>query len=274
MMVVVFANSQDSTNNKKDTLKEKTTVTVAALFGSNIDFYGQVPEQRLPYIALNAAVRIPQGVYFSAIGYHLFSDSLFLSASSLTLGYDFNISKKLSGDVSYSHTLYPDNSPILQASSPGLASASLSYDYFLKTTMGADAAFGRQTDFFVTLANSKAFDLTVSNSRAILSFTPELVLVAGTQEYYEEYLVQKEKTNKGKGKGNNNGNSNPPGQTRIETIDYKKFGLLSYGLKLPLSYNRASYLAEAAFKMALLGNNTPYKGNINTFFTLGVYYQF
>lgn len=260
-----------------DTVKEKTTLTVAALYGTGIDYYGQTTEQRLPYLALNATVRIPAGFYLSATGFHLFSDSLLMSASALSLGYGFKITSKLSGDLSFTHTFFPAKSPFLQASSPNTASASLGYDYFLKTALEGDLAFGEQTDYFTTLSNSKSFDFTLSGGRAILNFTPELALTAGTQQYYETYLVQKTNQGKGngngKGKGNGNGN-NPPGQITQTTINYKKYGLLSYNLKLPVSYNRASYLIEAALKLSLLGNNTVNSGNINAFFTLSAYYQF
>ncbi|WP_018628648.1 hypothetical protein [Niabella aurantiaca] len=267
----------DSVQQQADTVKEKTTVTVAALYGTGIDYYGQTTEQPLPYLALNATVRIPAGVYLSATGFHLFSDSLLLSAASLTLGYGFNITPKLSGDISYTHAFYPAASPFLQASSPNLASAELGYEYFLKTALGVDLAFGEQPDYFTTLSNSKSFDWNLSGGSAILSFTPELALTAGTQQYYETYLIEKENPGKGRGNGNGKGNGNtpqPPGQVTATTIDYKKYGLLSYNLKLPMSYNRASYLIEAALKLSLLGNNAVNKGTVNSFFTLSAYYQF
>lgn len=272
----------DSIQQQADTVKEKTTLTVAALYGTGIDYYGQTTEQPLSFLALNATVRIPAGVYLSATGFHLFSDSLLLSASSLTAGYGFNITPKLSGDISYTHAFYPAASPFLQASSPNLASAELGYDHFLKTALGADIAFGEQLDYFTTLSNSKAFDWNLSGGRAILSFTPELAVTAGTQQYYETYLIEKENPGKGRGNvngkgnanGNGNGNTQPPGQMTTTTIDYQKYGLLSYNLKLPVSYNRASYLVEAAFKLSLLGNNAVNKGTVNSFFTLSAYYQF
>nr|WP_262903515.1 hypothetical protein [Niabella beijingensis] len=270
--------AQDSSDvQQADTVKEKTTLTVAALYGTGIDYYGQTTEQHLPYLALNATVRIPAGLYLSATGFHLFSDSLFLSASALSLGYGFRISPRLTGDISFTHTFFPSKSPFLQASSPNMASASLGYEYFLKTALDADLAFGEQTDYFTTLSNSKSFDFNLSGGRAILNFTPELAVTAGTQQYYETYLVEKEHPGKGNGKANGNGNGNkplPPGQTIETTIDYKKYGLLSYNLKLPVSYNRASYLVEAALKLSLLGNNAVNEGTVNSFFTLSAYYQF
>ncbi len=283
-MSITFLFAQDTTDTRMqlpvDSVKEKTTLTIAALYGTGIDYYGQTTEQRLPYLALNATVRIPAGFYFSATGFHLFSDSLLLSASALSLGYGFKITPKLSGDVSFAHTFFPSKSPFLQASSPNTASASLAYEYFLKTSLEGDLAFGEQTDYFTTLSNSKSFDINLSGGQAILNFTPELALTAGTQQYYETYLVEKAnngngKGNNGNGKGKGNGNgNNPPGQTTETTINYKKYGLLSYNLKLPVSYNRASYLIEAALKLSLLGSNTANKDHINSFFTLSAYYQF
>ncbi|AHF15255.1 hypothetical protein NIASO_08970 [Niabella soli DSM 19437] len=262
--------SKDSVTISEDSVKEKTTLTLATLYGSNVDYYGQISEQRLPYLALNATVRTRPGIYFSATGFHLFSDSLFVSATSLGVGYEFKITPKFTGDLSFNHTFFPSGSPFLQAGRPNQAGLDLAYQHLFKTELGGDLSFGTDLDYFTTLTNSKAFNFSVSKNKAILSFTPELAVIAGTQQFYQEYLIREEKNNKGKGKGST-------GILPVEiltTVNYKQFGLLSYNLKLPLAYNRASYLVEAAVKFALLGNNAVNKGDLNTFFTLGFYYQF
>lgn len=263
---------KDSVQNPppEDSVKEKITLTLAALYGSNVDYYGQTADQKLPYLALNATVRTRPGVYFSATGFHLPGDSLFVAATALGIGYEFKITPRFTADVSFNHTFFPAGSPFLQASRPNQASLDLAYQHAFKTELGGDLSFGNEGDYFTTLSNSKAFNFTVSNSKAILSFTPELAIIAGTQQFYQEYLVQEQKKNNGKGKGSS-------GLLPVElltTVNYKQFGLLSYNLRLPLAYNRASYLVEAAVKFALLGNNTVNKGAINTFLTLGFYYQF
>lgn len=242
-----------------------TTFTVASLFSSGIDYFGQTTEKSLPYIALNGTLRFKQGIYASITGFHLFSDSAVVSATGLTAGYQFTIAPKFTGDISYSYTIFPKQSPFLQASSPHMVSAAFNYEHLLNSGISADYSFGRQQDFFVSLSNSKEFLLNNDRDRHILATTPQLTIVAGTQQFYETYLV--ERKNNGKGKG-----TPPP---REESRSYDQFGLLSYNFKLPLSYNRASYLLEAAYQLSLLGNNASERaGQANSFFTLGFYYQF
>ncbi len=54
-----------------DTLKASKTLTLAALYNSNISYYGQVTSERLPYALLNATLRFPSGLYFSVGSYRL-----------------------------------------------------------------------------------------------------------------------------------------------------------------------------------------------------------
>lgn len=244
-----------------------TTFTVASLFSSGIDYFGQTTEKALPYIALNGTLRLKQGLYASVTGFHLFSDSAVVSATGLTAGYQFAITPKLTGDASYAYTVFPKQSPFLQASSPHMASVAFYYKHVLNTGISADYSFGKQQDFFVSLSNSKEWVLNSDRERHILATTPQVTVVTGTQRFYETYLV--ERKNSGKGKGA------PPAQVKEEERVYNHFGFLSYNFKLPLSYNRASYLVEAAYQVSLLGNNASERaGQANSFFTLGFYYQF
>lgn len=244
-----------------------TTFTLASLFSSGIDYFGQTTEKALPYIALNGTLRLKSGIYASVTGFHLFSDSAVVSATGLTAGYQFAITPKLTGDASYAYTVFPKQSPFLQASSPHMASVAFNYEHLLNTGISADYSFGKQQDFFVSLSNSKEFILNTNRDRFILATTPQVTVVAGTQRFYETYIV--ERKNSGKGKGAQSG------QVKEENRVYDRFGFLSYNFKLPLSYNRASYLVEAAYQVSLLGNNASERaGQTNSFFTLGFYYQF
>jgi hypothetical protein len=51
---------------QQDSLK-KTTITLAAIYSSNISYYGQVTNEKLPYILANATVRFPIGLYICRI---------------------------------------------------------------------------------------------------------------------------------------------------------------------------------------------------------------
>jgi hypothetical protein len=148
-----------------------------------------------------------------------------------------------------------------------MASVGVSYEYVLNTGINADYSFGKQQDLFISLNNSKEFVLNANRERHIIATTPQLNIIAGTQQFYETYLIQKKNNGKGKGAAS--------GQVKEESRVYDRFGLLSYNLKIPLSYNRASYLVEAAYQISTLGRNASERaGQTNSFFTLGFYYQF
>ncbi|WP_114790272.1 hypothetical protein U0035_13350 [Niabella yanshanensis] len=265
MPVAAQQNKDIAPVDSSETASSPATFTLASLFSSGIDYFGQTTERKLPYIALNGTLRLKSGIYASVTGFHLFSDSAVVSATGLTAGYQFTIAPQLTGDLSYVYTVFPKQSPFLQASSPHMASIAFNYGHLFNTGISADYSFGRQQDFFVSLANAKEFVLNTDRDRHIFATTPQVTIVAGTQQFYETYLV--ERKNNGKGKGN------PP--PREESRSYDQFGILSYNFKLPLSYNRASYLVEAAYQLSLLGNNAAERtGKTNSFFTLGVYYQF
>lgn len=249
----------------------RTTFTLAAIYSSGIDYYGQTTDPRLPYLGVNGTLRFKPGIYFSATGFHLFGDSMLVSATSLGVGYQFNINKKLSADLSFTHTFFPESSPFLQASSPNILGAEFNYEHAFTTGVGTDYTFGEQKDIFITLNNSKTFSFKGKSEKAVLGIAPLISIVAGTQRFYETYLIERGRRNTG------NGNPPTPPSIPSETVtnEYNRFGMLSYNFRLPLSYNRASYLLEVTYQLSLLGNNAAERaGEINSFLTLSFYYQF
>lgn len=248
---------------------KKTTFTIGAIYSNNANYYGQVADEKMPYVALSGTLQFPFGVYLTGLAYKLLNDSSMVSASALGAGYQFNITKKLTGDVSYIHTFYPANSPFLQAANPGIASATLNYDHVFTTGVTFDYAFGKESsDYFLTLSSFKAFDFYTNNNKAIVSVTPQVDIIAGTQQFYETYKINR--NNKGGGKPDT-----PPGPPQTVTTEYKNFGMLSYNFKLPVSYSRASYMLEAAYQLSVLANNVASgAGSAHSFITISAYYQF
>ena len=264
----VIAQQTDSTNlSTPDTTEtKKTTLTLAAIYSNNANYYGQIADEKIPYLALNATVRFPIGIYFSGLAYKLLNDSSIVSASTLGAGYEFNIVKKLTADVNYTHTFYPSNSPFLQASNPDILSATLNYSHIFTTGLTIDYAFGKDSsDYFVTLSNFKAFDFYTKDNKAIFSITPQVDITAGTQRFYTAYREKR----------NNKGKPTTPGPPPMITTSYQNFGMLSYNFKIPVSYSRASYMLEAAYQLSLLGKNAvTASGTANSFITISAYYQF
>ncbi len=264
---------EDSTQEVK-----KNTLTLGVTYTNNASYYGQKPEEKTPYVAGVASYKLKSGIYFSGSAYRLLNDSAkFASASSLGIGYGFGIGKKLSADISYSHTFYPAYSPFLQAANNNTASASLNYQYFLNSGIAVDYAFGKQNDVFTTFSTNKDIVLGhLFNQKDGISITPGVEIVAGTQRFYETYVEEKRVRDSILGLPippllGGGGGTTTTTTTKVST----DFNLLSYNFKLPLSYYRSSYLLELSYQLSLLSKEAESgAGTTNSFVNLSFYYQF
>jgi hypothetical protein len=253
----------------------KGTITIGASYSPNANYYGQKAAQALPYVAFAANYKRPSGFYLSGQAFKLLNDSTnTVSAGSLGLGYTFKLSTALSLDLSYSHSFYAKHSLFLQASNPDNATAALSLEKWLTTSLNVDYAFGQTQDVFTTLGLSKAVDLVTTNT-ALLTITPSVNVVGGTQHFYQTYLTEKRL------RDSLLGNILPPllgggsTSTTSKTTESTQFNLLSYNARIPISYSRARYLVEAAYQLSLLSNKAQSAGGqANSFVTLSFYYQF
>ena len=258
-----------------DSLPAKSTLTLGATYCNNADYYGQKAVENNPYIAASATYRFRSGIYFSGLAYRLLKDSInTVSAENLRGGFEFSISKRLSADISYSHTFYPSYSPLLQASNPDNVSATLTYENFLSSKLTADYAFGKSTDFFVTAGTGKQINLGHLTEKDIITITPTVAVTAGTQHFYQTYLIEK------KLQDSLLGIILPPltGQETSQvsqTVTTTQFSLLSYNFNCPLAYSRAGYMIEVNYQLSLLSNKAESgPGQMNSFFSASFYYQF
>ena len=253
-----------------------STFTIGVSYANNASYYGQKALERTPYVAAVASYRHKSGLYATAMAYRLVHDSQTLaSAASLGAGFAFDLSKRFSADISYSHTFYPTLSPFLQAANANNASVGLTYTNFLSFTVNADYAFGQTNDVFVTAGIGKMISLGSLSAKDLITINPVIDVSAGTQRFYETYVTEKNLRDSLLGIlpipiiGQPN---NPPATT---TRTSTSFDLLSYNLKLPLAYNRAHYMLELAYQLSLLSNKAQTgAGKTNSFVTASFYYQF
>ncbi|UKJ08015.1 hypothetical protein [Solitalea lacus] len=248
----------------------KTTFTLAAIYSTNSNYYGQTSESRLPYVLTNGTLRFPAGLYFSASAYKLLNtqESSTVSATALGAGFELNLGKNVTADLNYQHTFYPSTSPMLQAANNNIASASLTYAWWLSTGLSVDYAFGDQEDIFATFGVSKQISLGSFSDRDIITLSPGVEIVGGSRHYYNEYVVKKNKGLFG---------NILPGGFQDETVKEfsSNFDLMSYNLKLPLAYNRSHYIFEAAYQLSVLGKQPELTSTkTNSFLNLSFYYQF
>lgn len=250
---------------------KSATLTLAAIYGNNANYYGQAAEVKLPYALTNASYRLKNGIYFSAGSYKLINyEGPAISELDLSAGFETNLSKKLNASFGYTRSFYAQNSPLLQAANENTISAGLEYDFnIFKAALNNYYSFGTQQDNFSSLELSKVLNLgSLFNDKDFISFEPGFELVGGTINYLEEYRVER---------GRRNPSAQfPPRPPYKDRIRYSTgFGMLSYNTNLLLGYNRSNYLLEAGWTISALGKNISDNAKkARSFFNLSFYYQF
>jgi hypothetical protein len=262
---------------QQDDTKKSTTVTVAVMYNSNVSYYGQSTNEKMPYVLANATLRAPVGIYISAGSYKLLNYGSGLSETDLGVGYDYDLNEQLAVGASYTHSFFPTNSPLLQASNTNNVNFSASYALpIFKSAFSADYAFGQQNDVFLSWNNSK--EITLGNffsDKNIFYIEPAIEVVAGTRRFYDSYTVTKAKRDKAKGKVPLSPGNSGSAATSTTVIESSGFNLMSYNFKLPLSFSRANYIAELNYQFSLLGPKAEEELNKQqSYFGVAFYYQF
>ncbi|MEQ7800365.1 hypothetical protein ABDJ41_11215 [Pedobacter sp. ASV1-7] len=275
-LLILISTTSFNVQAQQDSVK-KTTLTLATLYNSNVSYYGQTTDEKLPYILGNATVRFPIGLYLSAGAYKLLNYGSGLSETDIGIGYDYNFNEKINTTLAYTRSFFPANSPLLQASNENNINLSINYKWkWLQSSLSTDYAFGKENDIFISLTHSKEISIgSLFNEKNILSIEPAFELIAGTRHFYETYTIEKNKRNNSHGKGKGPASSGNSNSTSITTVASESFNLLSYNFKLPLSLSRASYLAEISYQISILGPKA--EADLKpqqSFFGVAFYYQF
>lgn len=257
-----------------ETTSKKNTLTLAAVYANNASYYGQQSIEQTPYAAVAASYRLKSGFYLTGQTYKLLNEKTSgVSAASLGAGVNFMMGKKLSADLSYSHSFYPAGSPLLQAANIDNASVSLSHNGWLTTSVTGDYAFGKTDDAFVTAGLSKTISLFSIGDGDLVSIAPSADVVGGTQRFFKTYITEKQVRDSILGLPVPIGGTQSYSDTSSSSV--AAFNALSYNFKLPLSYSRAHYTLEAAYQVSVLSKQSKADpGKLNSFFTMSFYYQF
>lgn len=271
-----FGQTDSTVSKATDSTQVKSTLTLASVYSNNASYYGQRAEENIPYIAVAANYQLKSGFYFTGQTFKILNEKTSsVSAANFGAGVTLKLGKKLSTDLSYNHSFYPAYSPLLQAGNTDNASVIISYDSWIKTSLTGDYAFGKANDAFVTGAFSKAVNLFSIGKKDIVTITPSVDLVAGTQHFYQTYLTEKKLRDSLLGILTDPLFGNPPSDSNNKTVETTMFNLLSYNFKCPIAYNRAHYVLEAAYQLSLLSIYAQAgPGKINSFLTFSFYYQF
>lgn len=249
----------------------KSSLTLAAVYGNTANYFGQTTAEKLPYLLSYGAYKLKSGIYFSASALTLLNNASGVAAVDLSAGYGFSPVKNVEGNLSYTRSFYQENAPLLQASNENNVNGELAFTHFLKTSVSADYAFGKQNDLFVSFTNSKLIGLGSFSDKDLISLEPAVSVIGGSQRFYQTYTTEKQRRKKlldpllpG-----------PPSEEETTTVESTEFDVLAYTLSLPLAYSRANYTVEAAYQASLASKKMAEStGKPVSIFNLSFYYMF
>ncbi|MBD2769537.1 hypothetical protein IC235_16740 [Hymenobacter sp. BT664] len=250
--------------------------TAALSYSSNSSFFGRSQTTRYPYMAGELTYKSRFGVWGSVMSYDLFDTSSLVDETDLSMGWDGDLSRTVDASLSYSRFLFAANSPLIKSSVNNSVDAYVGWDWqYVYSRLNASYLFGERSDVFLTLDNSRNFEINrVFTPDGYLSIVPRLSLTAGTQRFIETSMEQqtrrgngKTKTSNGNGNGNGNGHGNgngngngsgtSTGSTIVTTTSSTRFQILTYELRLPVTYSLGVISAQVAWRYFIPVNLLP-----------------
>ena len=259
----------------RDTLttNNKPTITLATIYSSNANYYGQTTSEPLPYLLAYGGLAFKSGFSISATGYKILNADGASSGADLTAGYDFNLSKNLSAGLSYTRSFYPDSSFFLQSQNLNMFSGKLGYDFnWLTSGLNADYIPGQEGGLYLSFDVKKSIELVAFNQSDYISIEPRFEVVGSTQQITSTEEVPPSNQNMGIGI------IKLPGRRfdqkpEYRTVETTSFGVLSYNFKLPVAYSTRKLMVEAGYQASLISRDTEASfKNPRSFFSLGLYY--
>ncbi len=222
-----------------DKEKEDPTSTEKSYFKFDINFLnnsvylGRKDSLNLPYLTPTIAYAHKSGFYASAsLGYLLSKSDKKIDYYSFDAGYDFTLTKKLSGSISANKSIYNDSSSNVSSSVGGSLSGSLIYDFgFMEMNTGISASFAEKTDLGVDITLSHSFYFGEDGKQ--WTITPRALVNFSTLHFYEGY------TNRKVGKKQKNPLiSSIVSTTTVTNKNSNNLTLLDFELSLPVSYDQ------------------------------------
>jgi hypothetical protein len=253
-----------------DTLVRKKSMSVGVSYGSDALFFGRTGPITYPFMSTDIIYNTKAGffVYGSALrllGYRTSVDEIDLGG-----GYLYNITKKFTGSISYTRFIFNKKERIIESASSHDINFKNAYDWkFLKSTVILDYLFGKASDFFITINQSKYYETpwSIFDDKDYLSINPTVSMILGTQNFVQKYSLDHEDR-----LAADNVYVYGPLDGRYNN---GRFNALNYSFKIPIAYNRPHYTFEASYKYSIPVNvEGALMNKRESFYNLTFYYVF
>jgi len=231
----------------EDSLKiKKSGLSIGLKYLSNNVYLGRIDSANIMYLVPSIGYYHKSGLHVSAsVSYQLDAGLNKIDAIALEGGYDFKIGEKFSGGLSVEKYFFDMNSISFNSVNDFGVGTNAAYDFNIVTlNASAGLAFNDKTDIITEIGLTKSFEFDK------FAIEPTLKLFAGTQNYYNAYLVAGKSHltgNKGHGKksaakGNSSAMSKATTITTASTaasysvVEASQFKIVDYELSIPVSY--------------------------------------
>lgn len=210
---------------------------------SNAVYYGRKDSATLPYITASFGYYHKSGAYINgALSYLASADDSRIDLFSLQGGYNFNISKQVSGGVYANKYFYNSSSYTVKSELKGGVGGNISYDpEIIQASAGIDFSFSDQVDFSLNATLSHAFYIGSDENQWTIN--PSITSFLGTQNFYKAYYKNRKFVaggTKGRGKKKSSSTGTAASGT-VQVQEHSTFTVLNYELSIPVAYDRIKW---------------------------------
>jgi hypothetical protein len=226
---------------------KKSSFVVGLKYLSNNVYLGRIDSANIMYLVPSIGYVHKSGLHVGAsFSYQLDAGLNKIDAIALEGGYDFKIGEKFSGGLSVEKYFFDMNSISLNSMTDLGVGSNFAYDFdFVSLSASAGLGFNEKVDVITEIGITKSFEF------GKFAVEPVIKLFAGTQNYYNQYLVAgKSHLSGNKGKGKGLGQSAAKGKSGMTTttatastvaasysvVAASTYKVLDYELSIPIAY--------------------------------------
>lgn len=274
----MFTDTMPKKTADTDTVVRKQSLSAGVSFGSDAQFFGRTGPVKYPFWSADAIYNAKSGFFVYSSIYKVLGSIPLIDETDVGAGYLYRFSSKFTGNISYTRFIFNKDALIIKSASSNDINFSNSYDWkILKSNVTLDYLFGQESDFFVTINNSKYFETnwSIFDDKDYLSFNPGFSIILGTQNFVQKYA----QNHPGRYDGDRDRDIDiylqpPPLYPQYAAYD-SEFHALNYSFKIPIAYNRPHYTFEFSYKYSVPVNiEGIFNNRKESFYNLTFYYVF
>ena len=215
--------------------KDSTSFSLQFDYLSNYLYNGRADSLKSPYQITTASITFANGVYSNLSAYYLLTPSQHrFDFFELNVGYNYTLSKKISGQIYGSKYFYSGQTNLFNSDITSNIGSSFNIDLGgIQFNNEVDIFFSNKADVQYTPGFEKTFSVEVSHEKN-WSFSPTIYAEISSTNYYESSISRRSLR----------GPKQPvaSGLTSITTLNNKGMKLLDLNFSIPINFESKNIL--------------------------------